>query len=105
MKRYSEDWLNEWCMENGWTDLYIERYNYWAFPPGAVMPEPIPSHALRLIKAQKGLCAEERLLSISAVAVTVLAAILTFLLHSPMPLVFAFAFGAITVGMLEVDEI
>lgn len=104
MKRYSEDWLNEWCMENGWTDLYIERYNYWAFPPGAVMPEPIPTHALRLIKAKKGLSGEERVLSISAVVVTVLAVILTFFLHSPMPLVFAFAFGAITVGMLEVDD-
>ncbi len=54
MKHYSDEWIEEWCQENGWTDLFVERSNsYWAFPPGAVMPEPIPAQALRVIKAKK----------------------------------------------------
>ena len=53
MKHYCEEWVKDWCFENGWTDLYVERCHYWAFPPGAVMPEPIPPRVLRLIKAEK----------------------------------------------------
>ena len=38
MERYSIQWIEAWCVENGWTDLFIERGgNYWAFPPGGVM--------------------------------------------------------------------
>jgi hypothetical protein len=104
IKHYSEDWINEWCQLNGWTDLYIERCHYWAFPPGAVMPEPIPREVLRLIKAEKGLCGEERLWSSAAVVVTVIATILSYLLKSPMPMVLAFAFAAVIVALLEVEE-
>lgn len=104
MKHYTEEWLNEWCYEHGWTDLYIERYQYWAFPPGAVMPEPIPPQALRLIKAEKGLCTEEKLWLSTAAIVSILAAILSYALKCPMPLVFAFAFGAITAARLEVED-
>lgn len=105
MKHFSEDWLQEWCQENGWTDLYVERYNYWAFPPGAVMPEPIPTKALRLIKADKGMCFSEKAWSIAAVIVTFLAAVVSYVCKCPMPLVFAFAFCAVTVARLEVEEI
>ena len=104
MKHYSEEWINEWCQLNGWTELYIERSQYWAFPPGAVMPEPIPPQVLKLIKAERGLCGEERFWSIAAVVVTVVATILSYCLKSPMPMVLAFAFAAITVAMLEVEE-
>ena len=106
MKHYCDAWINEWCEENGWTDLFIERYNnYWAFPPGAVIPEPIPPKTLRLIKSEKGLCYEERLWLITAAIVTLTAVILTYFLKSPMPLVFAFAFDAITAAKLEVEDI
>ena len=106
MKHYCDAWINEWCEENGWTDLFIERYNnYWAFPPGAVIPEPIPPKTLRLIKSEKGLCYEERLWLIAAAIVTLTAVILTYFLKSPMPLVFAFAFDAITAAQLEVEDI
>ncbi len=106
MKHYCDAWINEWCEENGWTDLFIERYNnYWAFPPGAVIPEPIPPKSLRLIKSEKGLCYEERLWLIAATIVTLTAVILTYFLKSPMPLVFAFAFDAITAAKLEVEDI
>jgi hypothetical protein len=68
------------------------------------MPEPIPPRVLRLIKAEKGLSRDERFLSISAVVVTLVAAILSYLLKSPMPMVLAFAFAAVSVALLEVEE-
>ena len=104
MKHYCEEWLNEWCYEHGWTDLYIERYQYWAFPPGAVMPEPIPTQALRVIKAEKGFTPDEKIWSSSAALVSLIAAILSYFMKCPMPLVFAFAFGAITAARLEVED-
>jgi hypothetical protein len=104
MRHYSERWIVEWCSENGWTDVFAERPNhYWAFPPGAVMPEPIPLHTLKIIKAEKGLCFEERLWLIFAIVATIAAPILSYVLKSPMPLVLAFAFDAITVAKLEVE--
>ena len=106
MKHYRDEWIEEWCHENGWTDLLVERCdNYWAFPPGAVMPEPIPTHVLRMIKAKKGLTFEERLWSGSAVIATIVAIASTCLFNCPMPLVFAFAFDAVTAAQLEVEEV
>ncbi|MGK7876962.1 MAG: hypothetical protein AB4426_27830 [Xenococcaceae cyanobacterium] len=106
MKHYCDEWIKEWCEENGWTDLSIECYNnYWAFPPGAVMPEPISPKTLRLIKTEKGLCFEEKLWLISAWIVTLIAVIVSYCMKSPMPLVFAFAFDAITTAQLEVEDI
>ncbi len=105
MKHYCDEWIEEWCHENGWTDLYVERCNnYWAFPPGAVMPEPIPAQVLRFIKSKKGLTFEERFCSISAVIITIMAVLLTYWFKSPMPFVLAFAFDAITVALLEVED-
>ncbi len=105
MKHYCDEWIKDWCQENGWTDLVIERSHYWAFPPGGVIPEPIPPQVLRLIKAKKGLSKAEQWWSISGVIVSLIAAILSYFLKSPMPLVFAFAFGALTVALLEVEDI
>ncbi len=106
INHYCDEWIQEWCEENGWTDWFRERYsNYWAFPPGAVMPEPIPSKTLRWIKAQKGLTREEKSWLISAGCTTIISAILTYCLKSPMPLVFAFAFAAVTVAVLEVEDV
>lgn len=103
MKHFSDDWVKEWCNENGWTDLFIERYNYWAFPPQAVMPLPIPKKTLLEIKLQKGLSMQERIWFSVAGITTVIAVILTYLLTSPMPLVFAFAFCAIIMAYFEMD--
>ncbi|MEB3182383.1 MAG: hypothetical protein VKL59_25610 [Nostocaceae cyanobacterium] len=105
MKHYCDQWIEEWCQDNGWTDLYVERHNtYWAFPPGAVMPEPIPPTVLRVIKTKKGWSLQERWWSLTAVVGTVISAILTYWLKCPMPLVFAFAFNAVTVAQMEVEE-
>ncbi|ACK73060.1 conserved hypothetical protein [Gloeothece citriformis PCC 7424] len=105
MKHFCDQWIEEWCQDNGWTDLVISGYNqYWAFPPNAVMPEPIPSKVLRLIKAEKGLCFEEKVwISLVSLA-SVSAIILCYFLRSPMPLVFTFAFNAIAVAKLEVED-
>jgi hypothetical protein len=106
MRHYSDRWIQEWCDTNGWTDLFIERYNnYWAFPPGAVIPEPIPPKTLRSIKAEKGLCPEEKVWLTTAGILSLMAVILSYVFKCPMPMVFAFAFDAITVAQLEVEEI
>ncbi|MEA5510029.1 hypothetical protein VB715_09660 [Crocosphaera sp. UHCC 0190] len=106
MKHFCDDWIQEWCEDNGWTDLVREPYNnYWAFPPGAVMPEPIPAEVLRLIKATKGFCEEERAWLLWAVALSVVSVGFTYFFKSPMPIVFAFAFDAIAAAKLEVEEI
>jgi hypothetical protein len=105
MNHYSIKWIEAWCQENGWTELFVERRNnYWAFPPGGVMPEPIPVHVLQLIKEQNGLTIEERLWSSSAVITTILAVVYTFVLKCPMPLVFAFAVNAVTVAQFELED-
>jgi hypothetical protein len=105
MKHYCETWIEEWCQDNGWTDVFEERCNnYWAFPPGGVMPEPIPTQVLRLIKAEKGLTSHERLWSISAFVGTILAVMSTYFLKCPMPMVFAFALNAVTMAQLEVED-
>ncbi|WP_088243209.1 hypothetical protein [Calothrix rhizosoleniae] len=105
MKHYCDTWIEEWCEDNGWTDLFMERYNnYWAFPPGAVMPEPIPTQVLRLIKLEKGFTGEEKIRLTVAVVGTVFAIASSFLMKCPMPLVFAFAFSAVTMAQLEVED-
>ena len=103
IKHFCDDWIKEWCQENGWTDLFLERYDYWAFPPNAVMPLPIPKETLLQIKAEKGFSNQEKLwLTISA-TIGLLGCILSYILNCPMPLVFAFAFTAIIMGNFDVE--
>lgn len=104
MKHYHDEWIKEWCDQNGWTDLFIERNNnYWAFPPGAVMPEPIPTKILRLIKLEKGFSLPEKRLLGIAIFTTFSSLISSYVLKCPMPIIFAFAFDAITAAKLEVE--
>lgn len=105
MKHYQDQWIEEWCQENGWTDLFTERSLYWAFPPGAVMPEPIPVKVLKLIKSEKGFCGQEKIWLILASVITGLSVITSYLTQCPLPLVLAFAFAAITAAQLEVEYI
>lgn len=105
MKHYSNEWVQEWCQENGWTDLFEERCNnYWAFPPGGVIPEPIPIPVLRAIKAKHGLTCEERFWSMFAVGATMIAALVAYSFRCPLPIIAAFAFDAMTVAHLEVED-
>lgn len=103
IKHFCDDWIKEWCQDNGWTDLFMERYDYWAFPPGGVMPLPIPKETLLEIKAEKGFSSQEKLWLTITSSVSILAAILSYLLSCPMPLVFAFAFTAIIIANFDLD--
>lgn len=101
---YSFEWIKEWCQENGWTDLFLERRSYWAFPPGAVMPVPVPHQVLQEIKARKGLSPSEKVWQATAWGVALASVGFTYLSQSPMPLVAAFAFCAIAVAQLDVED-
>jgi hypothetical protein len=68
------------------------------------MPEPIPSSVLRSIKAAKGWCEEERLVVWTGAIAALVSLFLSYLTHSPMPLVFAFACGAVMSALLEVED-
>lgn len=105
MNHYATQWIEDWCQDNGWTDLFVERSRYWGFPPNAVMPTPIPAQALRVIKAQRGLCVEEKIWSVSALASAAISAALCYALGSPMPLIAAFAYCAIVVAQMEDEEL
>lgn len=104
MKHFAPQWIDDWCQANGWSDWFLDQSRYWAFPPNAVMPVPIPTQVLRRIKAEKGLCNEERIWCITAVLVAIASGVFSYVLSSPMPLVAAFAFCAITAARLEMDE-
>ncbi len=103
MKHFSEDWLTEWCQDNGWTDLFWESPDYWAFPPNGVMPLPIPKEVLIKIKAEKGFSRDEKKWLFSTISVSLIASTLSIILSSPMPLVLAFSFCAIVFANLDLD--
>jgi hypothetical protein len=105
MNHYSSQWIEDWCQDNGWTDWFLERSRYWGFPPNAVMPMPIPSQALRSIKASRGLCFEERVWCGVAVCSAAIAIAASYVMSSPMPLLAAFAFCAIITAQMEDEEI
>ncbi|MEB3356225.1 MAG: hypothetical protein VKK04_05830 [Synechococcales bacterium] len=78
--------------------------HYWAFPPGGVMPQPIPMDALRMIKVEKGLSRhEKRWITLAGIMGIALVG-LSCWLNNPMPLVMAFAFTAFIAAGLDVDE-
>ena len=104
MQHFKEEWIQEWCDRNGWTDVFMERYNhYWAFPPNCVMPEPIPQKVMRLIKSEKGFTSDEQKWLISAAMVSALAICASLLFVTPMPIMFAFAFDAVTFARMECE--
>ena len=103
MKHFRDEWIQEWCESNGWSDWFINCQDYWAFPPHAVMPLPIPKETLMQIKASKGFSPQEKMWVTMAVISTILGGVLSYFINSPMPLVFAFAFCSVIVANLELD--
>jgi hypothetical protein len=103
MKHFCDDWIQEWCDHNGWSDWFLECRDYWAYPPHAVMPLPIPKEILMEIKASKGLSFQEKLWFSVMLSIAILGLLSSYFTHSPMPLVFAFAFTAIIVANLELE--
>lgn len=76
---------------------------YWAFPPHAVIPMPIPDDVLRSLKDQYGLSPQEKVWCAAAWIVGGMGIALTYWLECPIPLVAAFAFCAITVAQMDDD--
>lgn len=105
MKKYAHSWIQDWSTENGWTDIFLERYRYWGFPPGAVMPQPIPYDVLHAIKQEQGLSPVEKRWYGVAVMATIVASLAAYGLNSPLPMVFAFILGAISVAYLDDEEV
>ncbi len=104
MKHYRDEWIEEWCQENGWSEPFAERNDhYWAFPPNGVIPEPISNLTLQVIKAQKGMTLHEKIWLGCAGIFSLLAVAFTYLFKTPMPIVFAFGFSAITAVQLEIE--
>jgi hypothetical protein len=105
MNHYHEQWIADWCQENGWTDWFSQQRGYWAFPPHAVMPTPIPAQALRSIKREKGISPDERNWVLAGVGSVILGAVVSYGLSSPLPLLMAFGFSAIVAIQLEDEEL
>ncbi len=99
--KYSLEVARAWCQENGWSDLFIEQYRLWAFPPGGVMPLPLPECALQEISFDEALTPRQ-VFSQALVFVAAVGSILTsFATHSPVVLVVGFAACALAVGLGE----
>lgn len=97
------DLIEQWCQTNGWTDIFFEHYRYWAFPPHAVMPLPVPIQSSADLRPRE-LSPLARRLNALAIFVALAAIPLSYFSQSPMPLVFAFLAGAIAVGLQDEED-
>jgi hypothetical protein len=104
VNHYCEQWIADWCQENGWTDWFLEQRCYWAFPPHAVLPMPIPAQVLRTIKIAKGISPDERQWLNWAIGSLLCGSSLSWLVGSPMPVLAAFGFCAVAAAKLEDEE-
>lgn len=96
-----QSYIQQWCHEHGWTDLFVEQRQFWAFPPGAVLPMPVPVHALEGYYSSREASGAVKLVSLFAIGVALGAILLTMVTFSPIPLILAFCFCAISVAVLE----
>ncbi len=94
-------YIQQWCQEHGWTDLFIEQRQFWAFPPGSFIPVPVPARAIERFYTKYRPTPQAKALSLSVAAVALGTAVLTALTLSPVPLLLGFGFCAITVALLE----
>jgi uncharacterized membrane protein YedE/YeeE len=95
------NYLSAWCEDHGWTDLFLERYQFWAFPPGGVLPMPLPSDVFEDFQSQQQWSRKAIACYVLAIGSTLLGIGWTFQSSCPMPLIMAFAVAAIAVAMLE----
>jgi hypothetical protein len=105
MNHYREQWIADWCQEHGWTDWFLQQRRYWAFPPHAVMPTPIPQQALRNIKAEKGFSPDEQIWCLAGLASVIGGVVVSYSLSSPMPMLMTFAICAIVSIRLEDEDL
>lgn len=104
MPKSLTDYVLDWCQQHGWTDLFVDHYRYWAFPPGAVMPLPVPSAVFEDFRdggcPQRERYAYGLLLILSGIALG-----LSLLQQSPMPLVLMFSLSAIAVAFFDEAQV
>lgn len=50
MDKSTEKQIQKWCQSNRWTELFTQKGQYYAFPPGAVIPLPVPTEAIEEAK-------------------------------------------------------
>ncbi|MCS7029933.1 MAG: hypothetical protein NZL92_00170 [Gloeomargarita sp. SKYG116] len=101
MKRWADAWIDRWCREHGWSEWMAVEGTYWAFPPQAVMPVPIPEEVLHQLKATYGLSPHERW-AVGLMGVSSLAAFIgSWYSHCPLPLVGVFTLGALLTAALD----
>jgi hypothetical protein len=96
--KYSYKSALAWCQENGWTDLFVEQYQYWAFPPGGVMPLPLPSQALHLIELPTVTSPQQRCLQTLSLAIALVATGMSCWFQSLMPLLVGFSACALLIA-------
>jgi hypothetical protein len=101
MPKVLHQYIQQWCQEHGWTDLFVEQRQFWAFPPGAVLPVPVPTQALERFYAEREMTPQVGLLNLSSIGAALSAVLLTVLTLSPIPLLAAFGCCAIAVALLE----
>jgi hypothetical protein len=99
MSKVPYEYLQRWCQDHGWTDLFIEQYQFWAFPPGSVLPLPIPAYAFDGF--QQRLSRRSFWLNAAAIILTLSGICLTALTSSPIPLLSAFVVSTMAVALME----
>lgn len=50
MENSIERHIKKWCENSGWTDSFVQKGQFYAFPPGAVIPLPVPTAAIESAK-------------------------------------------------------
>lgn len=85
--------------------MFIEQRQFWAFPPGSVLPVPVPTHAIEGFYSTREMLPQVGLLNLFSVGVTLGAVLLTVVTLSPVPLLLAFGCCAIAVAILEEDPL
>ncbi|WP_247216279.1 hypothetical protein [Synechococcus sp. C9] len=103
VKRLADAWIDQWCQEQGWTEWVASGGTYWAFPPQAVMPVPIPREVLQELKATYGLSPQERWAVGVMLASTIIALLGSWYSHCPIPLVGAFSLGALLTAAMDTE--
>jgi hypothetical protein len=105
MPRVLHRYIQQWCQEHGWTDLFIEQRQFWAFPPGSFIPVPVPTSAIKRFYANQYPTRQAKVLSLSVVGAALGAVTITALTLSPVPLLLGFGCCAIAVALLEPEYI
>jgi len=54
MDKSIERHIKKWCEDSRWTDLFVHKGQFYAFPPGAVVPLAVPTEVIESVKNIRG---------------------------------------------------